>query len=142
MQQIIVNDDGLSIVNEINVIKYIIICSILYLFKMGIRVVVLLFILLKREKDISYQYFDVFLIDYLLKRIFRVLYLIVGLFQQFSGRNNFKWFNDFFMDKYISFINIEIYIFIEQLVFFVKVLGSINLFFDRLIWYVYMILEI
>lgn len=142
MQQIIVNDDGLSIVNEINVIKYIIICSILYLFKMGIRVVVLLFILLKREKDISYQYFDVFLIDYLLKRIFRVLYLIFGLFQQFSGRNNFKWFNDFFMDKYISFINIEIYIFIEQLLFFVKVLGSINLFLDRLIWYVYMILEI
>lgn len=142
MQQIIVNDDGLSIVNEINVIKYIIICSILYLFKMGIRVVVLLFILLKREKDISYQYFDVFLIDYLLKRIFRVLYLIFGLFQQFSSRNNFKWFNDFFMDKYISFINIEIYIFIEQLVFFVKVLGSIYLFFNRLIWYVYMILEI
>lgn len=142
MQQIIVNDDGLSIVNEINVIKYIIICSILYLFKMGIRVVVLLFILLKREKDISYQYFDVFLIDYLLKRIFRVLYLILGLFQQFSSRNNFKWFNDFFMYKYISFINIEIYIFIEQLVFFLKVLGSINLFLDRLIWYVYMILEI
>lgn len=142
MQQTTANGDGLSIVNETNAIKHTTICSILYSFKMGTRAAASPSILLKREKDISYQYFDVPLIDHSLKRTSRALYLIVGLPQQLSSRNNSKWLNDLSMDKHISPTNTEIYILTEQLVSFVKAPGSINLSLDRLIWYVYMTLEI